>query len=192
MLRVDWRTALRGLAGFAVALAIWAFASPLYDRAVAACAEQVMRAFERPPVTRLNPYEEYISVDRSDFDPRSQHPAVPVKDLTFNFLLLAALFAMEKRPLSDRNVPRFFLACALLAVTHVFALVAEVMSIYVMKLGLWSTVHYGDVARNVWSVISTSYRVVLMYAIAFALWWICRPSATMAEAAEKPRKRKRR
>jgi hypothetical protein len=173
--RIDWRTALKGLAGFVVAVVIWATVSPLYDRFVAAGAEALMRAFESPQVTHLNANGTDVTVDRSDFDPRSPHPGLPVIDLTFNWVLLAALFAINPRPFSDRNMLRFAIASVILAATHILALATEVMSIYVLRLGTWSRLHYGDFARNFWGVANHSYRFVLMFAIAFALWWVLRP-----------------
>jgi hypothetical protein len=179
--RIDWRLALKAFAGFLVGLALWALLSPLYDRVIASGAQAVMRMFERPPVTRLTPASDnYVTIDRSDFDPRSKRPAISIRDLTFNFLLLTALFAISKRVFSDRNIGGFIVAAVLLALTHVLGTIAEVMSIYVAKLGPWSQATYGDLARNFWGVASHSYRLVLMYAIAFALWWALRPSDVVA------------
>lgn len=193
MPRIDWRLVLKGLAGFVAGVAIWVFLTPVYDRVIAASAEKLMRAFENPPVTQLRPQEDnFVTVDREDFDRRSkQRPAIPIRDLTFNIALLTALFAASKRTFSDRNIGGFLLAAACLALTHVLGTVAEVMSIYVAKLGMWSTVHYGPVERNVWGVLNHFYRLVAMYAIAFALWWVFRDPGTAAPAAA-PKKKKRR
>jgi hypothetical protein len=192
--RLEWQTALRALAGFLVGLAAWVMLTPTYDRFVAAGAEKVMRAFESPKVTRLRMAEDkFVTVDRSDFDPRSKRPAIPIRDLTFNIALLTALFAASKRPFSDRNIGGFLIALVLLAVTHIFGAIAEVMAIYVSKLGMWSTVHYSDLDRNVWGVLNHFYRLVLMYAFAFALWWIFRgpDTAPAKEAALRKKKKKR-
>jgi len=173
--RLDWRLVLKALLGFGAGMAVWLLLSPLYDSVIARSAQIVLRTFERPPVTHLRPGDDqYITVDRSDFDPRSKRPAIPLRDLTFNFILLTALFAYHKHPFSDRNIAGFLIASVLLAVTHVAAAITEVMSIYVAKLGLWSSVHYGAFARNFWGTANHFYRLVLMYAIAFALWWIFR------------------
>jgi len=176
---------------------MWIFLTPTYDGFVAAGAEKVMRTFENPKVTRLRVAEDkFVTVDRADFDPRSKRPAIPIKDLTFNIVLLTALFAASKRTFSDRNILGFLISVVLLAATHILGAVAEVMSIYVAKLGMWSTVHYSDLERNVWGVLNHFYRLVLMYAIAFALWWIFRgpdtaPVKESAPAAAKRRKKKR-
>jgi glycerol uptake facilitator-like aquaporin len=190
--RIDWRIALKALAGFAVGVAVWVMLSPVYDRVVASGAETVMRAFERPKVTRLRiEADNYVTVDRSDFDPRSKRPAIPIRDLTFNFVLLCALFAAAKRPFTDRHIGGFVLASIVLAITHVLAAVTEVMSIYVAKLGPWSVANYSDLSRTVWGVANHSYRIVLMYAIAFALWWVFRdPGTEPAKAPKKPKKRR--
>jgi glycerol uptake facilitator-like aquaporin len=197
LFRLDWRAALRAFAGFLAGLAIWMLLSPLYNRVLASAAGATMRLFEKPPVTHLVPAEDnYVTVDRSDFDPRSRRPAIPIDDLTFNFILLMALFAAEARPFADRNIGGLLIGCVILVVTHIAAVITEVMSIYVAKLGPWSLVHYSDVERNVWGVANHSYRVVLMYAFAFSIWWICRPTAIAAppdnpakKGGKKPRRR---
>ncbi|HKR66340.1 MAG TPA: exosortase H-associated membrane protein [Thermoanaerobaculia bacterium] len=173
-------------------MAVWFLLSPVYDRVISAGAETLMRAFEHPKVTRLEPQaDNYVTVNRSDFDPRSKRPAIPLRDLTFNFVLLCALFSATKRPFTDRNIGGFAIAMVVLALTHILAAVTEVMSIYVAKLGPWSRANYSDLARNVWGVANHSYRLVLMYAIAFALWWIFRdPSTEAAKPAKKPKKRR--
>jgi hypothetical protein len=183
--RIDWRVAFKALAGFAVGLAVWVFLTPLYDRAVAAGAEPLLRAFERPKVTHLRPAGDHtVTVERADFDPRSPRPGIPVRDLTFNVVLVFALFAASKRVFSDRNIGGFLAALAILALTHILGLYVEVMSIYVAKLGMWSQVHYTSFDRNLWGALNHFYRVVLMYAIAFALWWVFRdPAVDRASAA---------
>lgn len=189
MFRVDWRVALRAFAGFLVGLALWTLMSPLYDRLVSAVAEQTMRAFEKPAVTRLRPASDnYVTVDRSDFDPRSKRPAISVRDLTFNVILLVALFAAGPRPFADRNIGAFLVSCVLLWLTHIVAVITEVMSIYVAKLGPWSLVHYTDFDRNIWGVANHAYRVVLMYAFAFGFWWATRPTGSGAPGAAEPKK----
>jgi len=192
--RIDWRLAVKGLAGFLAGLAIWVFLSPLYDRFVAGSAEMLLRAFEKPPVTRLVPAaDNFVTVDRADFDRRSKRPAISIRDLTFNIVLLVALFAASKRIFSDRNMAGFAGAVVLLALTHILGTVTEVMSIYVAKLGMWSTVNYTAFDRNLWGVLNHFYRLLFMYAIAFALWWIFRDPGTQvaAPAAASKKKKKR-
>lgn len=192
MPRIDWRLAVKAFAGFVVGVALWMLLSPLYDRVVAKGAESLIRAFEKPKVTHLRPAQDnYTTVDRSDFDPRSKRPAISIRDLTFNVVLLCALFAASARAFSDRNIGGFLVALVILSFTHILGAVAEVMSIYVAKLGMWSTVHYSDFERNAWGVANHFYRLVLMYAIAFALWWIFRDPAGAAAPSKSKKSRRR-
>ena len=184
-----WRTALRALAGFAAGLAIYVLITPLYDTFIASVTEKAIHLLEDPNVTRLRRAPDgNVTVDRRDFDPQSKRPGIPLRDLTFNFVLLTTLFAVSKRPFSDRNMGGFVIACAILAVTHVFGAVAEVMSIYALQLGMWSTVNFSDFERNLWGLASHFYRLVLMYAVAFALWWLLRGPDTAAAPALRPRR----
>lgn len=182
MPRLAWRTALKALAGFAAGLAVYVLITPLYDRFIASAAEKTLHVFEQPDVTRLRPAQDgNITVDRRDFDPRSKRPGIPLRDLTFNFVLLTALFAASKRTFSDRNIGGFVIALGILALTHIAGAVTEVMSIYALKLGMWSEVNFSKLERNFWGAASHFYRLVLMYAVAFALWWIFRaPDAAAA------------
>jgi glycerol uptake facilitator-like aquaporin len=192
LVRIDWRVALKALVGFIAGVAVWVMLTPLYDRAIASGAEMLIRAFERPKVTHLRTgTDNFTTVDRSDFDPRSKRPGIQLRDLTFNFVLLLALFVAAKRPFTDRNIGGFVLASVVLTITHILAAVTEVMSIYVGKLGPWSLANYSAFSRNFWGVANHSYRLVLMYAIAFALWWVFRdPGTESAKAPKKPKKRR--
>ncbi|MGA7613686.1 MAG: hypothetical protein WBX15_00770 [Thermoanaerobaculia bacterium] len=191
------KLALRLLAGFVAGLAIWVALSPTWDRIVAASAEPVLRLIESPSVTRLHQAEDdRITIERSDFPPRSARPAIAVRDLTFNFILLLMLFAIGPRPLSSRNVGGFLLSSAILFVTHVAATVIEVEALYATQLGPWSAVHYGASGQLVWGAARQFYRLVGMFAIAFALWWALRdpgPEArTEAPVRSRPKKRRNR
>lgn len=194
MPRLEWQRALKALAGFAVGVALWLMLTPVYDRVLAVSATALMRAFERPPVTRLTKAPDgYVTVGRSDFDPRSKRPAIPVHDLTFNFVLLTALFAASSKTFSDRNIGGFFAASATLALTHLAALIVTVKNIYASQLGPWSRVNYGAFERNVWGVTNHFYRLVLMYAIAFGLWWVFRGTGDVAKStarAARPARRR--
>ncbi len=55
---------------------------------------------------------------------------------------------------------------------------------------MWSKVHYSDFERNFWGVANHFYRLVLMYAIAFALWWIFRDKGVEKEPVAKKKKRR--
>lgn len=146
------------------------FAGP-YHAAVAAPAQFLIRAFESPAVTNLRAQGSEVLVDRSDFPPASPRPGIPASDLDFNIAILTALFATAARPLSDRGIAKLLLACSILYLSHVAALVCGVESLYAFDLGEWSAAHYGPIARNIWATGSHFYRIAGIFAIPFGLWW---------------------
>lgn len=170
-LRLDGRAMLRLAAGFAAGLAFWfAFATP-YERTVAAAAGFLLRLCESPAVTSLSASEGEIRVERSDFPPASARPGLPAADLHFNFVLLAALFALAPHPLEPRRFGRFWLAAAALWAIHVLALICQVESLYATSLGPWSEAHYGPFARNLWAAAFHFYQIAGRFAAPFVLWW---------------------
>jgi hypothetical protein len=161
-------------AGFALGLAVWAGFRAPYERLLAASGEAIARAFERPPVTRLAASEGEILVERSDFPPAAARPGLPAADLHFNFVLLAALFALDRRPLETARVAAFAKAAALLFALQVAALTLQVRSLYATGLGDWSAARYGPFARNAWAGAFHFYAIAGRFAAPFALWWFFR------------------
>jgi hypothetical protein len=176
---LDGSAILRLAAGSAAGVVFWlAFSAP-YEKAVAGTAELVLRFFERPAVTSLSAEGGEIRVNRSDFPPASPRPGLPADDLHFNFVILAALFALGPRPLEPHRFGRFWLAAAGLGAIHVLALVFEVESLYATRLGPWSAEHYGPFARNFWAAGFHFYQIAGRFAAPFVLWWgFGRPEAT--------------
>ena len=170
-LRFDRGIAVRVAIGFAAALVFWlAFSNP-YEHALAAAGGALIRLFESPSVTRLTASAGEILVDRADFPPSSPRPGLAALDLHFNFVLLAALFALGRHPLSPRSFARFWIAAALLALVHVIALVFQVEGLYATRLGDWSATHYGAGARNFWAGGFHLYLIAGRFAAPFVLWW---------------------
>ncbi len=178
MRRNAWLTAGKALAGFLLGLAIWWGMSPSYATLLSKSVEPILRLSEKPPVTRLRAEERNVIVNRSDFPPTSARPGVPAHDLTFNLILLTTLFAANRGTFSNRNVAGFSFALLLLYLTHLLGLTATIKSIYALQLGEWSRVHYGEVSRNFWAGASHFYRLIGLYAFAFAIWWLCSPGAS--------------
>jgi hypothetical protein len=163
---------LRGVVGFLLAIAFWFGFSRAYERGLAAGAQLVTNVFELPDVTRLRTEGSQILVDRRDFPPGSARPSLPAPDIHFNFVLMAALFAMDPRPLRGVHVGRFLLATASLFAVHVLALVFQVQSVYATSLGAWSDANYGDFSANVWAAGWHFYLIAGRFAAPFALWWL--------------------
>jgi hypothetical protein len=189
MTRVGWRAArratLRGLAGFAVGLAIWAGFSAPYERLLARSAETVLRAGESPAVTRLDARNGEIIVERTDFPPAAPRPGLPAADIHFDFVVLAALFAASRPFRAGRALAGF----GILFAVHVAALVSQVESVYATRLGAWSEAHYGVIARNLWASAFHVWQIAVRFAAPFAIWWglTNREGARVEKTARKKR-----
>ena len=188
------RAAIRLLVGFLIGLAVWFLFSASYERAVAPAAEFLIRLGESPAVTRLEaPGREFL-INRTDFPPGAPHPGLPAPDLHFNFVLLAAFFALHPHPLRGERLARLLLALLCLYLVHVVFLVFQVQSVYATSLGAWSAAHYGKVARNFWAAGFHFYQIAGRFAAPFAIWWIfgrAEPAAE-PETPRGPRRRKKR
>jgi hypothetical protein len=184
--------ALRAAAAFLAAIAFWlAFSAP-YERFLASAGETLLRASERPPVTRLEAGDGEILVARSDFPPSSDRPGIPASGLHFNLALLAALFALDPRPWEGRRVAALLAGAAVLSAVHLAALVFQVRSFYATGLGPWSAAHYGPVARNFWSGGFHFYEVAGRFAAPFAIWWLLRrDDGTGATPSARGRRRRK-
>ncbi len=188
------RAAIRLLVGFLIGLAVWFLFSASYERAVAPAAEFLIRLGESPAVTRLEaPGREFL-INRTDFPPGAPHPGLPAPDLHFNFVLLAAFFALHPHPLRGERLARLLLALLCLYLVHVVFLVFQVQSVYATSLGAWSAAHYGKVARNFWAAGFHFYQIAGRFAAPFAIWWFfgrAEPEAA-PETPRGPRRRKKR
>lgn len=182
--RALWLTLAKAVVGFVAGLALWWGLAPAYASVMARSAEPVIRVFERPRVTQLRAEQREVIVDRIDFPPASPRPGIPADDLTFNFILFTTLFAAVRNTFSNRNVVSFLSGCVILYVTHVLGLIAEIESIYALKLGPWSVANYGPFARNFWGAAAHFYRLVGVYAFAFIIWWLLQPQ--QGDAVEPP------
>ena len=189
------RAGLRGLIGFLLALAFWFGFSGPYEKTVAVAAQALTNVFESPDVTRLEAEKGEFRLDRRDFPPGSARPGLSAADIHFNFVLLAALFAIDRRPLAGRHVTRFLGAAGLLWVAHVLALIFQVQSVYATSLGAWSEAHYGRLASNFWATGWHFYLIAGRFAAPFALWWFFRAREVEPEPAadfRRPSRKKKR
>jgi hypothetical protein len=161
-------TSARSTLGLLFGLAVWWGFSEPYNRFLAYLTEPLLRIAE--PATRLIPSEGEMTIDRTDFRSGSPRPALATSELTVNLVLLAALFAMNRKPLSNANVWAFLIASCILVVVHIAAVITNVESIYALQLGPWSQRHYGTLARNFWGAAAHFYTLVGSFGSAFVLW----------------------
>ncbi len=161
--------ALRFIAGAAAGFLFWWYATPVYNDALGAAAAQILQIDKRLCSPRAD------AVDRNVFvQPRLclvSTATIPVDQLTYNIILLAALFAM-----SGRNILAFIVSCVVVIVTHVLSLIVSIESTYANTNGVWSTQHYSQFERQLWISTEFFWRLAGMFAIVFACWWIAQSS----------------
>jgi len=188
-----FRLLLGGLIGFALGLALWLGLTQPYNRLVAVSAEGVVRLFEDPNRTELRPDGKQVVIYRSDVPVGSKRPGIPLHDLTFNVILLTVLFAIDRRPFSNRNVGMYLLSLLILFPTHVFALIAWVQDLYASGFGGEISARYSDLEKSVWTNAILFYRLVGQFGIPLILRWSLTAEGSAADPSSPvrgPKKRK--
>jgi hypothetical protein len=160
--------ALRFLAGLALGVWIWWAAAPAYNYLLAPATQLLLHADRRLADAVLLPQERKIFVTSATPLPVATMPA---DQLTYNIILLLALFAMNDRPWRLANVRGLAIALVILFVSHCIGLIISIESTYAMRQGAWSEQHYGDSAANFWQTTELVFRIVGMFGVVFASWW---------------------
>ena len=174
------RSALKFVIGAALGLIVWWYGTPAYNGVLAATAN-VIRADPRFRDARVIAVGRNVEVIRRGAPSR----AIPADQLTYNIVLLAGLFATNARFFRDRNIRRLLLSIAIVMAAHWLALLVTIESEYAQRAGDWSEVHYTQPERYVWALAEYFYRLVGMFGIAFACWWLS--SDGLAPAADRSR-----
>src|SRR5437764_903654 len=66
----------------------------------------------------------------------------------------------------------FAIAFIILLLLHPIGLFVSIESTYANQLSDWSDQHYGDTAAHIWINVEVFYRLIGMFGVAFAVWWI--------------------
>jgi len=160
--------ALRFLAGLALGVWIWWAATPAYNRLLAPATQLLLHADRRLAAAELLPQERNVFVTSSTPLPTATMPA---DQITYNIILLLALFASNDRPWRLANVRGLAIALVILFVSHCVGLLISIESTYAVRQGAWSEQHYGDGAANFWLTTELVFRIVGMFGVVFASWW---------------------
>ena len=164
---------VRFVIGIVLGCVLWFQAAPAYNVPLAAAAGPLLRIDRRFAAAELVADQRAIRIaprDTTALPPAS----IPADQLTYNIILLVALFASNPRPWQGRNLAAFGLSLIPVAIAHVLALLISIESTYAVRLGAWSDAHYGAFASNAWLAGELFVRVVGMFAIVFAGWWVGR------------------
>jgi hypothetical protein len=157
------RSARNAALGFGLAFLVFSFASSPYHAALTRISGWVLSVSGHEVTMWTERWRVQVS------DPRGRRSEVRPAHITFNFLLLVALFSAHPRPWGQRNVRRFGIALLALVVIHMAAFYVTVRSNLAR-----SDPDAGVMATNFWFLLAQGYAVVGAYALVFALWWLLR------------------
>jgi hypothetical protein len=164
-----WRV-VRGVVALVAAAVIWSWVAAPYNALLVHATAPLVRLDPRLGSADVTPRSDAIAVDA----PHGEFPEVviPGSQLTYNVILLVALFASNVRPWRDRNIIGFVVALVIVMLLHPFAALVSIESTYATRLGAWSESHYGNVAANFWLLAEMFWRLIGMFGVVFATWWV--------------------
>jgi hypothetical protein len=177
------------------AIIIWLLLRPVIDWAVAGLAQTLVRFFEYPRVTRLVVQDHHAQMRRTDLRTDSKVPTVSMTEVTFNTIVLLALYLALPRSFSRRQLERLFMGWCVLYLCQSVNLVFHVKTLYAMGLGEWSQHHYSDLARNVFGFGRYFTDLPGRFSFPFLIWlgfnWegVMRMLRVSEDENEKPRKK---
>ena len=162
-----WSRVLRFVAALILAATAWYNLSPAYGRFLAAAAAPLLKIDARFGEANITAIQRFMRVGGSV--PLAD---VPASELTYNVILLVALFAANGRPLSAGNVRGFLISLVILVVMHIVAVVLSIEATYAAHMGEYSQAHYGTGGYFFWVYAELFYRLVGMFGVVFACWWL--------------------
>lgn len=152
--------------------AVWALATPYYNRLLNVGVDALYRAAQGPNATQVLPADAHtVVVVRRDFPPsRANLYRVRVTDLHFPSVLLGAFFLAVPGVTLRRRLRNLGWATLISAAFHFLLLILWVQFVLATQAGAWSLEHYGPFARNAWGLAKHVLDLPVKLALPFALW----------------------
>jgi hypothetical protein len=178
------------------AIIIWLLVRPAIDSAVAGLAQTVVRSFEHPRVTRLVIEDHRVQMRRSDLHADSKVHSVSMAEISFNTIVLLALYLALPRPFSRRQLERLLMGWCVLVMCQATNLIFHVKTLYATGLGEWSQHYYSDFARNVYGFGRYFTDLPGRFSFPFLIWlgfnWeVVMKMLRVSDGGEKKRKSKK-
>jgi hypothetical protein len=158
----------RFIAGLALGVAVWWAFAPAYNHVLAPASQILLHADRRLADLVLVPQERNVFVTSSTPMPTA---TIPADQLTYNIILLLALFASNERAWSLANLRALAIALLIVFVSHIVSLVISIESTYALRQGAWSEAHYGNAGASFWLMSELVFRIVGMFGVVFVAWW---------------------
>jgi len=181
-----WRI-VRLVVGLVAGIALWWTCGDAWNRALAVMTQPLMKIDRRIADGDLVAVGHTIVVQPTrDTMPMA---TLPADQMTFNVILLVALFASNRAPFSDRNMKAFAIAFVIVLLLHPIGLFISIESTYANQQAAWSDQHYGETAARIWINAEVFYRLIGMFGVVFAAWWISVGQTFSSGATESRRRR---
>ena len=152
------------------AVILWALARPVYAPALCTTAQFLARVFEVPPASAIVLQGGDAVLGRTDMRAGSGWLKFPLTQIHFNLVPFLALVLALPHPLSSGGWRRLLLAGAILASSHVLALLWQLKYLEAFSMGPWSGANYSDVARNVYGTLRYFFDIPVTFALPLLLW----------------------
>jgi hypothetical protein len=152
--------------------ALWAVATPVYNRFLLGSAETLARWTESPDVTDLLRRDDHFAaVSRRDFPPgRALVHSFRMTDVHFHLVLLAALFLAVPGVPWKARLENLGWAVLITVFFDILLVFSYVKFAYATQLGSWSLTHYGPFARNAWGLLKHLLDLPFKLGLPFLLW----------------------
>jgi len=153
-----------------IAIVVWQLLRPTLDSILCGATQALVRAYERPRVTRLVAVDHRAEVRRADYGPGSAVPTIALTEIHFNTIVLIALFLALDKPLSQRQLGRLSVGWSVLLLTQTFNLVFHLKFLYATGMGEWSLGNYSDLSRNAYGFLRYFTDLPGRFSFPFLIW----------------------
>lgn len=152
--------------------ALWAVATPVYNRFLLGSAETLARWTESPDVTDLLRQDDHFAaVSRRDFPPaRAIVHSFRMTDVHFHLVLLAALFLAVPGVPWRKRLENLGWAVLVTVFFDILLVFSYVKFAYATQLGSWSLANYGPFLRNFWGLFKHLLDLPFKLGLPFLLW----------------------
>jgi hypothetical protein len=152
--------------------AVWALATPAYNRFLVTAAENLLRITESPNVTdiRLTGRQDAVVLRRDFPTARSLAHSFRVTDIHFHLVLLGALFLAVPGIPWRKRLENLGWAVLVTVFFDLFLCFFVVKAAYATRLGAWSLAHYGPFARNAYGLTRHLLDLPFKLGLPLLLW----------------------
>lgn len=159
-------TLVKLLAGLIAGIAFWTVMLPPLTTILCAVVDPILHVDRRFRESTVTAGGETVHVNGA------KPLEIRADQITYNLILLVALFTANRAPFRRANLVRFLLSLAITCAVYFVALFVWIEASYATVFGTWSDTHYSRAEATVWVALQYMYQVVGMFAVVFVCWWI--------------------